>query len=201
MKLYSNEKIWREKLESVPGPLRAKRLKEIDSLYKSQGFKGQGGGEDAAGPYINVKLRPGLTPGDIANFCEREGFAAASLEPQDMAVLFGNSPIGLGAQRGLEVEGTAGTGSLPSVELLEPSEIADAVQNIAWKSFANNGPTSLETEELVVKDLVTAGLMSQADADATDNWRNADTNKQAAIDHANLNGEWAYENSFAEEWG
>lgn len=200
MKLYSNLERWHEKVKAVPAPLRAKRLKELDGFYKSQGFLSKGGGEDSNGPFINVKLRPGLTTGDIAAFCEREDFAAVTLEAQDMAVLFGNSPIGLGAQRGLELEGTGGTGSLPSTELLEPGEIADTMQRVGWASFANTGPTSPETEAIVTADLINSGLMSQADADATDDWINGESRKEAAAQENARSGEWAIDEAYAAEW-
>lgn len=201
MRLYHSPEKWQEKLLSISAPLRKKELAKLDGLYKSKGFIGQGGGTDSNGDFINVKLRPGMTPGDIAEFMEQNHFAAATIEARDMTALLGNSPISLGAQRGLELEGTAGTGYFPATELLEPSEVAEAIKAVAWRAFSNSAPTDAATEAVVAADLVAHGLMDASLAKGTDDWINVDTNKQAAIDHENLNGEWAVDNSYAEEWG
>jgi hypothetical protein len=168
VRIYPNPEKWNERISKVPGPLRQKALSQLDAAYKEQGFKPRANGQDANGSFYDVDIRPGTELAQVYEFLQSVDAAAVTMEPSDVEKIYGKSAGTLGLRRSIEINGAAASG----LELIEPDNLADAFshagsQGIAWDGFVADDAAA---EKFIADDLVHNGLLSEADAKATDEW-------------------------------
>jgi len=193
MRLYQDQDKWNAKIAAIPTPLRKRELDKLDATYEGMGFKYLKGGRDANGTFVEVSVRPGLTVEQITDFCDREGFAAVSIQPDDCDRILGQNLAAFALKRRLEIDGT------DSVSILAPDEIYSTLDKELWKGIANNGekPTAEETA-YIEKDLIAHGFLDPKDVAANDEWEAKESGPNLQLEQEQ--GEWALNEEYAKEW-
>jgi hypothetical protein len=163
MRIYPDPQKWADKINSVPMPLRAKALNELDAAYLARGFKARGNGKDANGNWIDVDIKPGTDLAKVYEFLQTTDAAAITLEPEDIERMWGKNPVSLGIRRHLEINGTK------EFELLEPDQLADALTHARYRSYGSADPDETAMQ-FATDDLVAAGFLDERETAAVDAW-------------------------------
>jgi hypothetical protein len=153
---HIDERVWQQSFASVPNTaLRQKKIQQLDREFEQAGFPGTA--SDTG--WIQVSTA-GRSLQETIQFMDSYNIVACTVEPADIPNWLGRNITSLAVQRSLEQNGAEALG----LELLEPSEIADALQQLQFAVINHTDPEVEDDgglgEEIALHDMRDHGLLT-----------------------------------------